>query len=385
MGRVHTSVSVLMLIALSGLASASLAQAPAPKPAETLGGPKVVDQSVPDAPPPGFGNSADRRGMREIPMQAFGRALMEALGPDAPADVRATAEQTEKLRKMVADFTAAQQAFQREHRADLEKLRQLTGDGPRGRGDRAGDRRNPGDQPAPMMDEAERAQLTERARELREKAPQAGDVQKAMWAELNDAQKKAAQAKLDVIRKDMQERSNQQYLERRARQREGGQPQPGSPGAEQRRPGPEPRRPGAEPGRPGPEPRRPGPDAQGRPPMPPPPGGPEAGRPGTLRPEMRERFLRLLERMPPEQREQLLERLEERMRNAPPPADRPGTPGPQLRSRPAPGGPPDQVGPGREPQAAKRGGKGAERGQRKGQPSERPDGDPADGNPMRPK
>lgn len=298
---------------------------PAPEP--PLGGPSVTPRDVPGVQGQ-FGNSPEgtRRRMAErIPARVLRQALEAAIGEDAPEDVRATEEQWSKIEGIQRDFQQRVREFVREHREELVELRgsippdspaaevlrrygvNVQGDGaaPRRRGRGADSppmdamderpRRGAGEEPPP--------ETRQRLRELFEAMPQPEQAITLVWHELSPAQRAAVDAKLEIYRERMARQREEMYVRQMT-----GRDRPGAPDA-----APTPRRrpddPRTEPGtrggdemmtppegeRAAPQPRRPRADAGG---------------------DRRQRLMRLFESMTPEQQDQLLERLEARLREA---------------------------------------------------------------------
>lgn len=312
-------VNVFTLIMAAGFASTiALAQPQnAPGVPGDLGGPKVDPQRIPgqrDTFAP-----RERRGAagQEIPPRAFQRILNESLGENAPDAVRATPEQLEKFKAIAAEFESAVRAYQEQHREELQRIRQAGGD----RGQRPARRETDGEKGGPrdgrpmgdpMMSEEDRAKLMERAREIRENAPKASDVQTKIWALLREDQQKAVQVGLDKFRAEEQKRRDEDYLRRRTG-KDGGKEGPGNAGRPENAP------PAA-------------------------PADPEALRKALadvpqeqreaierrineMPPERRDALLRRLQEMTPEQREQLINRLREGRPGRPGGAGGPGGPG----------------------------------------------------------
>jgi DNA-binding MarR family transcriptional regulator len=303
------------VFAAAGLTVSSLAEPGqgAGKGPEALSGPKVEDHAPPGAGP-GFGGSP--RGRREggmtIPMPVFMRSVQAALGEDAPEGVRATPEQMARVRAVLDEFNREQREFMREHAEELRRLRAAGAEVPRPlRGGRPGSEGEPmRDRTDPMSDE-DRAAMMERLRELRERGPKPEDSQKKVWTLLTPAQQAAVQARLDEWRAELQRIEAERYAQRQVQQMQG---------RDRASPPARPALPGRE------RPAAPGAGAA--------PGGDAPASPAPMGPEMRERFQRLLERLSPEEREQLLQRLEERLRERGAPL-----PGAPRRPRPGPGGP----------------------------------------------
>lgn len=312
--RFQLSASVLAFACGLALAAGAMAQGDqSPKSgSEVLGGPKIQDRNVPGQVG-AFGEKGElqKRASDRLPPGAMRRALESAIGPDAPESVRATAEQREKIEKIVRDHEAQVRAYMDQHREEIEQIRKDAG---LGQGERRGERRGPGglegraprgagrpDGAPPEMnkdDQAKADAARQKIRDLMEAGPKQSDLMTKVWAELTPAQQDATNKALDEVRERMKKEREDRYV----RQRVGrGEARPGPGGAEGRRPGPD----GAAPGRP--------------------PAGP--GERGMH--ERRERLLRLFDSLPPEAQDQLLRRLEERlgeMRDGRGP-DGPGRPG----------------------------------------------------------
>lgn len=339
------------------------AQSDAPPPADPmgspLGGPEVKDRDVPGVAG-SFGNDAEgqrRKFADRVPARAMREAIGVVMSENAPEDIRATPEQREKIRACYEEFQKSLRDFVRDHREELEDLRAkmprggagggAAGGGPAGELfrilDRPGDRRRRGDES--RSDRAPQAQPTDSAappaeakkdqprrrgegvpvevreqlRALAEQMPKIDDVYTKIWAELTPEQRKAVDGRLDEFRQKQAREREDEYVQRRVKTKGGG-PADGKPD------GPPPPR------------RRPADGARIGPGGPPPPPAPNA----NISPERRERLMRIFERMTPEQQDQLLSRLEARLRGGgggdggagvppPPPSSlrrRAGRPGP---------------------------------------------------------
>ncbi len=297
-----------VLVLAAGFASPTLAQTDAPKPA--LRGPEVKDREVPGFAADFGAPDQRRRFMDRIPPEVYRQALAVLTADDAPADVRASAEQETRIKGMTADFEAEVRAYREAHKDEFAELRKQGGGPPReGRRPGAG---NPNEIPPLRADEmmspeqkAER-QRSEGARtklrELMEGAPKPEALYTRIWAELSEPQKKAVQAKLDEFKADQAKRREEQYVRQRTAKK-------GEPGKEAG-------------------------NKDGQTMSPPPPPG---ERPGLARisPERHDRLMRMFERLTPEEQDQLLERLEQRVRDAGGP-DRPIDGLRRARPKPAP-------------------------------------------------
>lgn len=311
--------SVSAIIAVAGVcfatASASLTDEP------PLGGPKVQERNVPGVRGSfGEGGPGQRRMGDNLPPQAIRRAIESVIGPNAPEATRGTPEQIAKVNAIVQQHEQAVRDYMQQHREELAQLRRDSG-GPRGgpEGDRP--RRRPDGQGRPPADdmmgepaapsqaqEEARQAARERSREILAGAPKIEDAMTKVWAELSAEQRTAVDAQLDSVRERMSRERQDRYVDQRTRERGG------PPADAEGRPGPG--------GPPGARPRG--------------PGGPDGGPGARISPERRDRLMRIFEQMSPEEQDQLLQRLENRARDAresggerPPAARRPGGPGPR--------------------------------------------------------
>lgn len=357
MNRKSVTRVVTIVLAAGTLGPAwAWAQPENPPPADPanapLGGPEVKDRDVPGVAG-SFGNDteAQRRKLAgRIPPRAMREAIGVVMSEDAPEEIRATPEQREKIRGYFDEFQKSVRDFVRDHREEIEALRERM---PRGAAggvggaggelfrmlDRPGDRRGRGDDrprdrapegapadgatdrpapPAQPNDKARRpgdgvpVEVREQLRALAEQMPRIEGVYTKVWAELTPAQRQAVDGRLDEFRQKQAREREDEYVQRRVKAKGGGPAGAGD--------GPPPPR------------RRPAdgsrirPDGEGALPR----GGPDA-RP--ISPERRDRLLRVFERMTPEQQEQLLTRLEARLRGGA------GVPPPPARRRPGRAGP----------------------------------------------
>lgn len=311
---------VWVLVAAAGLAMPALADDP--KTGGSLGGPAVQDRNVPGvAGQFGEGMEGKKRGQAmRLPPQVFRDAMNAVMGDDAPADVRVSAEQREKFEGWFDEFQDSVRAYQREHRAEIQELRRKAGD-QRGRRPGGADRGAPAQDPEMSADDKDAAAARDQLRQIMEGAPKIEDIHTKVWAELNEKQKAAVDEKLAVFRERQAQDREENYVRQKASKKANGAEQAREMERDRaaedgQRP---PRRPAADGAAPG---RRPGG-----------PGGPGAGGPegqrgaSNVSPERRDRVMRLLNRLTPEQQDQVIARLEERLRDA-------GLDGPQGGRRP---------------------------------------------------
>lgn len=294
-----------------------------------LGGPRVRDREVPGVHE-GFGASGRELGGKgfgeRIPPRVFREALQPLLADDAPENVRASAEQREKIQGIQHDFEAQMKEYVSQHREELEQLREkIPGGGPAGEilkrfeKGKAGDKRVPkgglGDKgkggPADIPPEAR-----EQMKQLMDGMPKFEQAYTKVWDMLSPTQREVVQSRMDEYKGQMSERRQEAYVRQKVGKGgkgEGGPkgsglfgPGPNGPGGpDGKRPGPEGRgqRPGPQGvGGPGPGARGEG-GARG-------PGGPDRAARGEGMADRRERLMRAFERMSPEQQEQVLRRLE---------------------------------------------------------------------------
>jgi len=200
-------------------------------PEDVLRGPEVDDTEVPGAPGT-FGEYEMRPKQgaeRPIPMRMFLEALRTLDGPEAPADLALTDAQAESIRGIAGEFREARRAFMREH---AEEIRALRGrQGPRGeRGNRRGlDERGPEGQRrerARPLDEGrrrspapgERGQPTpeqrEQLRALMAQGPQPADYQARIFETLDEAQQDHMTATLDEMREKLIAERERRRMER---------------------------------------------------------------------------------------------------------------------------------------------------------------------------
>jgi hypothetical protein len=237
------------------------------------------------------GGGGDKRGPmndRGVPIRAYMDIIAKLRAGDTPANLRLSDEQQKKIEAIAEEFRQSVRAY-------AEKMRDEPGAGPRPAPPREQGAK-PGDpQPTPPGGEGKRPNR-ERAEEFRRNGPKPLDAEVKIWALLTEPQQKFVDGEVQKLRQEMEQRQSEQYVQRRLRQRQPGEPnQPGQP-------------PAAGPGQP-------------------PPG--DAAAP-------RERYRRIMERLqqlPPEERDRILQRLEAELdrragQTGQPPAPRPDQPAP---------------------------------------------------------
>ncbi|MBX3404927.1 MAG: hypothetical protein KF699_16065 [Phycisphaeraceae bacterium] len=276
----------------------------------------MKDRDVPGVPG-AFGSGTGARRMAErIPPEVLREALGALLGDDAAPDVRADEALARKIRGIEQEYRAAQRAYMAEHREEMIELRREANLGGRGAQelDRAIGRPRPGEAPreprrdadvamdgseSPMMGEVpdeQQAAARQRLRQIMEGAPRVEDFATRVWESLAAPQRAAVEARLDEWRAAEAKRREEAYVRQRAMERERNAPaaQPESAQRPARRPQAE-----AE-------------MMQRRPQM---ADGQAPERPNVAAAQRRERLMRLFERLSPEQQENMLQRLENALRD----------------------------------------------------------------------
>jgi len=243
-----------------------------------------------------FSNDA-KEGKREpmnergVPMRQYLDIIGKLRGEGAPEGLRLSAEQDTKIDAIADEFRQAVRAY-------AEKARGEDGPAVRRRGQRAPapvDAKPGGKETEPMDEAGQRPRANrERMEELRKNAPKPVDYELKMWALLSKPQQAFVDGEVDKLRQQREKEMGEEYMKRQIEKRRGEKTAA----------------PVSDPGRPGAE------------------GG------GAVR-ERVQRVIERLRQLPPEQREEVLRRLEEELdkRGVPAaeggdrPAGRPGRPG----------------------------------------------------------
>lgn len=254
--RLRQTVGAASVCLILGLAGSALGQS---QTAQPLSGPKV-EKERPAHLEDRFSDEAgkgDKRAPmadRGVPMQAYDQILAKLRGDGAPEGLRLTPEQDQKIQAIEADFRQATRNY-------LQKVR-------RDMGVKDGDA-----QPEVAPGKGAARQLRE---EFRRDAPKPKDWQVKIWAVLTEGQQKFVTAEVATLREDMEKRRSEEYLRKQLEKRSG---EAGKAAGENTTP---------------------------------------AARPvaGQLTPEVRERARRVFERLQqlsPEQRQRILQKLEEEL------------------------------------------------------------------------
>ncbi|MGE3107088.1 MAG: hypothetical protein AB7G11_07270 [Phycisphaerales bacterium] len=261
-----------------------------------LKGPEVKDRNVPGVVGDFGGGNGQRRFAERMPPEVFRKALGVLTADDAPEAIRASDTQRELFKSQVEDFEKQVREYRREHGKEIGELRKLAGELPGRDARRPGDRAEKQDDMAPNMspeDEKKRDEARAKLRQIMESAPKIEDVYTKVWAGLNEAQRHAVDAEVAKFREQQAKQREDQYVRqrvKRAEQEDQAKRPAGAGDEEMMKPG---------------EAAKPGDRATDR--------APERAL-SRLTPERRERLLRVLGQMTPEELDQLIERLEARLK-----------------------------------------------------------------------
>lgn len=270
-------------LALSLLAVPALAMDGKDQPA--LKGPEVKDRNVPGVEG-SFGEGTEKRRFvneNRLPPRVFRDAMTSILSEDAPADVRVGPEQKAKYESWMKDFEKQTRDYMQQHRDEIGQLRKKAGEFNRPK--KQGQPAEP-DAMAPEKEGQSAIAAREQYQKLMAGAPKVEDLYTKIWTDLSPAQQKALDGEIQKFRDQQSEQRQEQYV-RQKLGRKGQEPGDAPGKGRERRPQPD------------------GPKA----------GGPEGGHDmGPIPPEKRDRLLRMFARMTPEQQDELLRRIEERMR-----------------------------------------------------------------------
>jgi hypothetical protein len=248
-----------LLLGLSGAPAGAQQGERAP-----LSGPDVQNNRAPEMEDQ-FAKGRQRRGAmaaERVPMRAYLMSLSKLRGEDVSPEIRLSDEQEDKISQIQAEFMAATRQFAAAAR-EGQRRRGRDGRAPDAMQEPMNDR--PQGRPAP---EARRPDPA-RVEELRRNAPRPEDYQVKIWAVLSEPQREVVTKELEQVKEELRQRREQQYMERQAAQRN-----PAAPGAGQA------------------------------------PGQPPVQRPAA---ERVRRIMEKLQQLPPEEREQLLRRIEEEL------------------------------------------------------------------------
>jgi hypothetical protein len=234
-------------LALASLAGTTLAQSQPKKTEEpALKGPAVKEAGVPGENRQ-FGDGKvkgkERMGT-EIPHRLFMKALDVLRGDSADAATRLSDEQDSKIKAINDGFMASVAKYRADHQTEAmdlikqlppdeqRKAREFLGREARGldvKGPKLGEKGKKGKAPGPeaatddmtgQTDAKKAEDAKAKLRELLEAAPKPADTHTQIFAVLADPQKAAFQKEMDRLRKDMQDRAGEKRLDRKAAQKD---------------------------------------------------------------------------------------------------------------------------------------------------------------------
>jgi hypothetical protein len=312
-------ISLLALVSGLALSASALAQPPQPprgQQGDPLRGPEVRDRQVPGVNGT-FGEPGGEKkrfvNENKLPPRVFRDAMETVLNPEAPENLRVSDEQRTRYRGWMDDFQKSVGAYMKEHQAELAELRKNAGEpgrrpgGPKGQGQGDNAPPPPMDDNAKPRDEKDMASARERLQAVMAGAPKIEELYTRIWTELTPEQQKAVDGKLADFRARQSKEREDRYVEQKLNRKKG------QPGADAPKP-PQPQPPqGDQPPQRRPEGQNRGFDGGPRPGGDAPHG--DGDRTAPIDPARRDRLMRMFSRLSPEQQDQLLQRLEQRMRS----------------------------------------------------------------------
>ncbi len=220
---------VWAVIAVSGLAlSEAGVRAEPPAGGGPLSGPTVAERNVPGTGA-GFSGApmplSNKDRGNAVPHRAFMQAVEKALGADAPESLRLSAEQRAAIESAANAHQAELRAFMQEHKGELGAA--AGGGGRGGRGKDGGAPKAGG-----ADDEARKAQY-EKLKALRSQMPAPDDAHTKIWASLRPDQKAALESRVEEFKKSRAEQAGSADAKRLLRKRAeaGGKEKGGDAGA----------------------------------------------------------------------------------------------------------------------------------------------------------
>jgi hypothetical protein len=300
MNSIRVGLAVLALAAGQALAQDSKSDNPLAGPPVKQARPPMFEEGM------GAKEGKDRMAEQGIPPREFARIIDKLKGDDVAPSLRLTEEQSQKVQAIEDDFRRQVREFEQKARAEEQKQRAAQSEA-----------QKDGDKPADGANAQARRQNA-RLQELRRNGPKPAEPQARIWAVLSEPQQKFVQGEVEKVRKDMDAKRSDEYMQRELQKRKAKEGK-GKDGDAATSAGPA--RPLGAPG---------GPGADSAP---------------------RERFRRIVEKLqqlPPEEREEVLRKLEADLEkrvpgDAPAPLNRPGKAGQKGRGgaggedKPAPG------------------------------------------------
>lgn len=235
----------LGLIVCAGICMSAVAAPPSDggAPSDVLKGPSA-DPRTPPTSPGVFGDPSESRPGRPAAnsrarYDLFQKSLAALMHDDAPAGLRLSPEQSERVRAIQHEFRQANEAFFREHQEEIRKIRRQTGDQEQGR-----PRERPGAQPSdggdrkpangaePVRKENpsapsrksdlsadERDELMRRLRALEEQRPDPGPFQARAWDILREDQRAHLTAHMEREAEAIAKRRGEERLKKEQEER----------------------------------------------------------------------------------------------------------------------------------------------------------------------
>lgn len=170
-----------------------------------LSGPQVNNLRAPGATG-NFGVNETGKGaalghLKEGPI--FRKALQEALGPEAPADIQATPDQKTKIEAILQQHGQEVRAYMAAHEAEIKQLRQEARPAARNANSTSSTTTNTPSTNSTTTTNAQNAQAArEKLKEIMQAAPQPEAMMNLVWQVLTPAQKTAVQARMELLNKE---------------------------------------------------------------------------------------------------------------------------------------------------------------------------------------
>lgn len=311
MMRIRFGCALLALAAGQVLAQDSKTDNPLAGPPVKQARPPMFEEGM------GAKEGKDRMADQGIPPREFARIIEKLRGDDVAPALRLSDEQSQKVQAIEDDFRKQARDFEQKMRAEEQKQRAAQSDSQKSSdsqsssdSQKSSDSRRSADKSSSSDGTvAQQRRQNARLQELRRNGPKPAEAQARIWAVLSEPQQKFVQGEVEKVRKEMDERRSEEYMQRELQKRKAKDGKEAAGGDA---------RPAAGPNRPGPLGER---------------GGPAADSP------QRERFRRIIEKLQqlsPEEREEVLRKLEADLeKRAPgdaPPLNRPGKAGQKGRA-----------------------------------------------------
>jgi hypothetical protein len=281
----RVALAVLALAAGQALAQDSKTDNPLAGPPVKQARPPMFEEGM------GAKEGKDRMGQQGIPAREFARIIDTLRGDQVAPSLRLSAEQSDSIRQIESDFRRQVREFEQKARAQEQKQRSASG---------PADGKDGGAPAAPNA--AKRRANAARLEEFRRSGPKPAEAQARIWAVLTEPQQRFVQGEVDKVQKEIDDRRSDAYMQRELQKRKAKDAAPAGPAARPARPG-------------------------------------APGERSAADAPQRERFRRIIEklqRLSPQEREEVLRKLEadlERLApgDAPAPLNRPGRAGQRGR------------------------------------------------------